>query len=266
MGQSLSRPASADGRGCHLRLSVNGLIAGGLAAAARFLPRAWRAAWAVLTLGVVTLVLAFSLRGPGLWIAALAASLVARGALWRLASGRGRPGPGGLQLGVMEARLAGVWILAGLFLGIIALLALVVLLCGAYAVASAGRGFDPAQIATWAPAITRRGRLVLGVIGVFCAIGFVYAAARISLAEAATAGRSKLQVLSSFALTRGGALPLAIAHILLAAPVIGLLAWGASRGYRGAWVVAEGFAIGGLWLPMSVGLMAYAYDLCARQI
>jgi hypothetical protein len=244
---------------------VNGLIAGGLAAAARFLMRAWSAAWAALTLVVVTLILAFSFEELGFWIAALVASLVARGALWRLANGRDRLGPGGLQLGAMETRLAGVWVLSGLFLGIIALLALVILLCGAYAVASAGRGFDPAQIATWAPAITGTGRFVLGTVGVFCSVGFVYAAARISLAEAATASRSRLQVLSSFALTRGRALPLAAAHILLASPAIGLSAWGAGRSYRGAWVVAEGFAIGGVWLPLSVGLMAYAYELCAHQ-
>jgi hypothetical protein len=244
---------------------VNGLIAGGLAAAVRFLIRAWAAAWAALILVVATLIFALTLGGPAFWIAALVTSLIARGALWRLAIGRGRPGPGGLQLGAMEARLAGVWILTSLFLGIIALLALVVLLCSAYAVASTGQGFDPAQIATWAPAITGPRRVLLGIVGIFCAVGFVYASARISLAEAATASWSRLQVLSSFALTRGRALSLAVADILLASPVIGLAAWAASRSYRGGWTVTEGFAIGGVWLPMSVGLMAYAYDLCARQ-
>lgn len=241
------------------------MITGGLAAAGRFLTRAWVTAWAALTLSVVTLIPALSLGGLAFWIAAAAVSLIARGALWRLASGRGRPGPGGLQVGAMEVRLAGVWGLVGLFLSVIGLLALVFLLCCAYAIASAGRGFDPSQIASWAPAITGPGRAVLGAVGGLCAIGLVYAVSRISLAEAATAYRSKLQVLSSFALTRRRALSLAIAQLILAAPAIGLFVWGAARSSRGALAVAEGFVIGGLWLPMSIGLMAYAYDVCARQ-
>ncbi|HEY1879796.1 MAG TPA: hypothetical protein VGG68_07690 [Caulobacteraceae bacterium] len=244
---------------------MGGLVVGGIAAAARFLVRAWTAAWAALALDIAVLTLALSLGRPAFWIAAVAISLMARGALWRLASDHGRLGPGGLQAGILEVRLAGVWVLAGLFLGVIGLLALVALLCSAYAVASTGRGFDQAQIATWGPAIAGRGRLLLGVVGIVGAIGFTYAAARISLAEAATVNRKRLQVLSSFALTRGRALSLAIAHLLLALPLIGLAAWGAINGANGAWAMAGGLAIGGLWLPMSVGLMAYAYDLCARQ-
>lgn len=145
---------------------------------------------------------------PLAWIAALALALIARGGLWRLAMGQGRPGPGGLQFGAIEIRLAAVWALIVLFLSVLGLIAFVVLLCGAYAAASAGKGFNPTMVATWAPAIVGGGRLMLGAIAFLSILGLVFGAGRISLAEAASLDRGKVQVLSSFAMTRDRALPL----------------------------------------------------------
>lgn len=237
------------------------MIFGGLSAAARFLPRAWRACWASLILTSAAFAIALAGDWPLAWIAALALALVARGGLWRLASGQGRPGPCGLQFGAIEIRLAAVWALTVLFLSFLGLIAFVVLLCGAYAAASAGRGFNPTMVATWAPAIVGGGQVMLGAMAFLCILGLVFGAGRISLAEAASVDRDKVQVLSSFALTRGRTLPLVIANLVLAAPAIALAL--GLRGQIGAWTA--GLAIGGLWLPMSVGLMAYAYDVCVGQ-
>ena len=241
------------------------MIIGGLAAAAGFLPRAWRAAWASLTLAVVALTLALVGGGPASWIAVLAATLVARGALWRLASGKGQLGPGGLQFGALEVRLAAAWGLAALFLGIVVLLALVILLCAAYAAASTGKGFDPANVATWTPAIVGGGRLLLGSVAALCGLGVLFVAVRVSLTEAATVQRGRVQVLSSFALTRGREVSLTTANFVVATPAVGLAFWGATRGFSGVWAVVESLTIAGVWLPMSIGLMAYAYELSAGQ-
>ncbi len=240
------------------------MVIGGLDAAARFLPRAWRAAWGGLILASAAIALALAHGSLAVWFAALTMVLIARGGLWRLASGAKPVGPAGLQFGVIEARLAGVWLLSALFLGVLLLLAFVLLLCGAYAAASAGRGFDPANVASWVPAIVGGGRVLLGAIAGLCAAGIVFVAVRISLAEAATVHRSKIQVLAAFALSRGRTLALAAAYVIVAAPVIILAAWCMIHGYTNVWAAAEGLAVGGLWLPTSVGLMAYGFDLCAR--
>lgn len=230
-------------------------------AAARFLPQAWRACWVILILTSTAFAIGLAGGGPLAWSAALALALMARGGLWRLARGQGRPGPGGVQFGAMEFRLAAVWVLTVLFLVILGLLAVVVTLCGAYAAASAGKGFNPAVVASWAPAIVGGGRVLLGAIAFLCILGLAYGAGRLSLAEAASVDRGKVQVLASFALTDGRALGIVLANVVLAAPAIGLVL--GVHGRPGAW--AAGLTIGCLWLPMSVGLMAYDYDVCAGQ-
>ncbi|HEY5288722.1 MAG TPA: hypothetical protein VIJ59_01685 [Caulobacteraceae bacterium] len=236
------------------------LIIGGLGAAARFLPLAWRASWAMLALTAVATGLALG-QAPVWWLAAAVLAIVTRGGLWRLALDLGRPGPSGYQLSAIEARLAAVWALSGLFLAILAMLTLVVLLCCAYAAASAGLGFNGAEVATWTPAIQGGGRVLLGAAGALGAAGMVYAAARISLAEAASVAREKVQVLSAWTLTRRRAFGLAVANLAVAAPAIVL--W-LARGAGWPWLVAESFVIVWLWLPMSIGLMAYAYQAAEK--
>jgi hypothetical protein len=80
---------------------------------------------------------------------------------------------------------------------------------------------------------------------------------RLSLAEAATAARGRAQVLSTWPLTRGRILRLLVANIVIATPIVAA-AFCPVAGWPGA--VARGVAFGGLWLPLGVGLMAYAYD------
>lgn len=203
--------------------------------------------------------------GPAtLWlIAAFGLSLVARGALWRLALQHGRPGPGGLQIGAVERRLAAVSALTCVFLAILTLLLFVALLSIAYAVASAGRGFDPANIGTWGKAVDARGRLVVSVATIAGAGAIVLAAIRISLAEAASVAGDKVRVLSTWGLTRGRLAAIGGGNLLLAIPpTAALLAMrvgmAANAGALASPLICS-VVLAGVWLPMHVGLMAYVY-------
>jgi hypothetical protein len=240
-------------------------VIGGVVAAARFLPVAWRASWAALALAGVAVALALAGGGGGWWLAAAPLALITRGGLWRLALGEGRAGPGGLQWGRIETRLAAAWALTALFFAILGMLLLVVLLCCAYAAASAGRGFDPAQVATWTPAIDGRGRVLLGAVAAAGGGAMVWAALRTSLAEAASVARGKVQVLAAWPLTRGRTLGLLAAHLAIAAPAI-LAALPRPAGPPSwPWAIFEAAAIAGLWLPMNVGLMAYGLEASNQQ-
>ena len=189
-----------------------GLIAGGLDAAWRFLAPAWRGAWAAMTLGgaMTGLWLVAGLGGvsigwrAGSLVVAGATVLIAQGALWRLALGEGRPGPGGLQWGGPELRLLAVWLLSAAFLGVLALLVFVVVLCFAYAAASAGVGFVASDAATWGPAVDARGRIVVSAVGLSGAAALVWAATRISFASSASVATGRVQVLSTWPLPAAG--------------------------------------------------------------
>lgn len=234
-----------------------------LSAASRFARLAWRdkLGWRVFIVGVFwALALVFPERPQ--WPAfAVAASLVASASLYRQAvSGRA----GGLFAACV--RLAAVWLLSLAFFAVLAALLLVVFLASAYAVASAGVGFDPAQVRTWAPAIDDRGRVVLGLIAAFGLSLLGWAMSRIALASAATSASGRIQVLTTWPLTRGQGWRLLLQRLLIAAPVLILapLALHAARSAfgPGAWMLgaAAGAAIGALWLPLNCGLMAYIYS------
>jgi hypothetical protein len=262
-----SRPA---GRGGDIRLTSDlRLIAGALGAAVRLTAQAWRRAWAALALAAIVLA-AWMLAAGGVsmglpapvWLAAAAgATLVARAALWRLAAGPTTSGP-------VELRLAAVWGLSGLFLGVLALLLFVALLCFAYAAASAGRGFDAANVATWAPAVSQRGGLIVTAAAILGGAGWVWAAARISLAEAASVARGRVQVLSTWALTRGRVATILAGNAVLAAPpAVAFILLPAHGGGLGPIVgrALQSLLLAGLWLPMNVGLMAYVFDNCTGK-
>ncbi len=255
------------------------MIAGGVAAI-RFVAPAWRGASAVLllTAGAFGGLLTAAGWGEaaawrGAWLAAaLLVATVARGALYRLALGRPGVGPGGLQWRGAEGGLLAVWLLGAVFLFILGLLAFVALIASAYAVASAGAGFVAADPATWGPAVDGRGRLVVGAVGVVGAAALLWAALRLSLAAAASVARGRVQVLSAWPLTRRYAwtigLALALALALIAAPLALLLAALSFAGgalkpappiVAAAVGFAQGLVVAGLWLPMTVGLMAYLY-------
>jgi hypothetical protein len=152
--------------------------------------------------------------------------------------------------------LAAVWALCGLFLAVLALLFLVTLLAGAYAAASAGPGFDPGRVSTWAPAIQGRGRWLLGALALAGGAGLVFAAGRISLAEAASLSGGRVAVLSTWALSRGALAAILIGNAIIAVPpaVLFLVAPPGP-----VWRGLQGLVLATVWLPMNVGLMAYVF-------
>jgi hypothetical protein len=255
-------------------MSRQSLIVGALLSAVRFLAPAWTRAWGPMTSAVAVMAVAWTLWATSaawrpLAVAALiVAALLAEGALYSVALGQRRSGPAGMGLGLAAARIGAVWSLTVVFLFVLGLLAFVVILAFAFAVATSGHGFVMAQPATWATAVDGRGRVVVGVVGSFCLAGLTWAGVRVSLGAAASVALGRIQVLSSWPTTRGlvgvivlgrlvlGAIPFGFAAAVLwasaswaAAGLAGLLAAG----------LAAGGAIAGLWLPTSVGLMAYLY-------
>jgi hypothetical protein len=163
----------------------------------------------------------------------------------------------------VEGRLAAVSTLTCVFLAILILLLFVVLLCLAYAAASAGRGFDAANVGTWGKAVDARGRLVVSVATMAGAGAIVLAAIRISLAEAASVAGDKVQVLSTWGLTRRRLAAIGGGNLLIAIPPTAVLlatrvGMAANAGAL-AWPLICGVVLAGVWLPMHVGLMAYVY-------
>jgi hypothetical protein len=247
------------------------LIVGGLEAAGRFVAPAWRGAWGAMLLAGIAWAIwsATRIERPNsawatvsLFGAALAL-LAAQGSLWRMALGQGRPAP---RLGRTELRLLIVWLLTVTFLGVLGLLLFVGVLCAAYAVASAGAGFVVADPSTWAPAVDSCGRVVVSILGLSGGAGLVWAASRIALAWAATMAEQRVQVLSTWPLTKRRAWLIALSKILVGAgPATLLLSvalarrsrWGAEP--HSIWLLslADGLVIAGLWLPLNIGLMTY---------
>jgi hypothetical protein len=258
-------------------MTSRALITGGLGFAWRFLRPAWERAWGAIAIASLMFAAIAALTfQPRLtaWrfqilIVAVAAALVAEGGLLRLALGRGRLGPAGLQWGMTEWRLLTVWGLTAVFLFVLGLLAFVTLLACAFAVASSGQGFIVAAPATWARAVDGRGRAVVAVIAGLVLAGLIWAAARVSLGAAASVDRGRVQLLASWPDTRGVVAPLVAARLFAGLAPIGFAAVVLSMASRAqgrpdllAWCasLAAGTAIAGLWLPLSVGLMAYFYQ------
>jgi hypothetical protein len=251
-----------------------GIAASG--AAWRFLAPAWRRAWAAMLIAGGLLGGSWAL---GLWsplspwrfetlLVVAAAAAMAEGALYRVALGKDRPGPGGLQWGRPEWRLSAVWVLTAAFLFVLGMLGCVVVLAMAFGMASAGPGFVMAAPATWAGAVDVRGRIVVAAVSAVCLGGLIWAGTRVSLGGPASIDRDKVQLLATWAASRRLVLPILVGRLLLGAAPLGLagaaiLAVTSRRDLSAPilWTLsaAAGLALAGLWLPLSVGLMAYLY-------
>jgi hypothetical protein len=259
---------------------TNGSLSIAAAGAAwRFLATAWTRAWAAM---LITGALLGAPLALGLWsprspwrlaaLLALAASAaMTEGALYRLALQKGSPGPGGLQWGRPEWRLGAVWGLSVLFLLVLGALALVILFFAALGVAASGPGFVMSEPATWVGAVDGPRRRVVGVVAAFCVAGLIWAATRIALGAAASIDRGRVQLLATWADSRRLAAPILLGRLLLGVAPIGFAAvvlWRLSRANHASavwsWVasLAAGLAVAGLWLPLSVGFMAYLYRRC----
>jgi len=238
-------------------------VVAGLRAALKFAPTAWRRRWWVLAPVCLAWALAMSSRTAAWTDLSLVFTLVGSAALYRIAI----PGSASaLAAGV--GRIAIVWLLTLAFFAVLASLLFVVFLSSAYAVASAGVGFDASDVRTWAPAVDDRGRVVLAVVAVIGLSLLSWAMTRVALASAATVATGRVRVLSAWPLTRRIGWSLLGARVAIGAPAVGVavLAIGAPRVggaamAPGAWMLSAlaGLIIGGVWLPLNTGLMAYIY-------
>jgi hypothetical protein len=235
-----------------------------LRAAWRFTPAAWRRAWAILIPASLTWMVALSPVRAGPWTAlAVAVTLMASAELYRIAT------PQAVSArGAAVGRLAIVWLRTLAFFAVLGSLLFVVFLSSAYAVASAGAGFDAAEVRTWAPAIDDRGREVLGAVAAVGVSLLSWAMTRIALAPAATAAAGRVLVLNAWPLTRGIGWALLAVRVAIAVPAVGVAALalraphvGGAATSSGAWMLGSvaGLVIGGVWLPLNTGLMAYIY-------
>ncbi|HXV01041.1 MAG TPA: hypothetical protein VG166_11130 [Caulobacteraceae bacterium] len=201
--------------------------------------------------------MAWRLAGGPWVILAVLGMLISRAVLWRRVLGGVDE-----RLPASVARLAAAWLLGGLFLAMLLLLLLVTLLACAYAVASAGPGFDAKNVATWANAIQGRGRWPLGAAALAGCAGLIFAAGRISLAEPASLAEGRIQVLSTWALSRRTWPAILIGNAVIAAPGAALFLTGPATPL---WRGLQGVILAGVWLPMNVGLMAYVFERSGAQ-
>ncbi|MBV8593764.1 MAG: hypothetical protein JOZ27_05645 [Caulobacteraceae bacterium] len=202
--------------------------------------------------------------GCGLLEAALlvAAVVVAQGALWRVAM------PGG-QGPALEGRLLAANLLTVLFLTILAALLSFLLLATAYAVASAGLGFDAGRTATWAPAIAGPRRMVAGGVALAGMASWLWAASRVSLAAAATAADRRVRMIDTWTATRGRAWAILAGRLIVAAPALALVVVMLTIAARAPSNLRNGTAAVGtlcvtlLWLPLDTGFVAAAWTRLA---
>ncbi len=225
------------------------------------------------TFGVLTMVMLVNMAGwfmgsnPAAALVRLVAALVsvmAAGALLRLAfvdehpgDATFRVGPLGLQWGMPEWRLLGGLALLG-FLTLLAFLAwlMAVFIFGAAAVVASGS--QTAQAGHPSPAaLQTAGALAVVVL----AIG-IWIAVRVCLYPAATVSLSRLQVFSTWTLTKGQFWPILAATLLLSLPAIVLSALAthvtahSSTALLGLlWSAVNAF----VELPLLNGLYAYLY-------
>jgi hypothetical protein len=261
-------------------------ITEGTSAAFGFFGRTWRRAFVVLGLtGLLAAptVAAILFRDLAmivpLYSAHLLVIVMAQGALLRinqtekdpLAPG---PGWGGLQWGALEWRLLGVFALRVALFGVLGALLLVVmgaLYIGA-AAAVAGAGHSVAEVARTRGAVDPAVSAIVSIAALAGLVGLTWVAIRLYLAPAATAALGRVQLLSTWPVTRGHAWPILGSVVLVMAPLIlsglairaGRVLLSVRFAQHRTDAAILGLIIGlvhaFLVLPVSVGLMCYVYD------
>ena len=165
-----------------------------------------------------------------------------------------------------EPRLLASFALFCLFLSVVGLLFFVIILCVAYAVASAGHGFDAKQVTTWAGAVDARGKIVGSVAFLIGLAWLAWAKMRVSLFAASTVAEGRVAMLSTWPYTRGLVLPMLGARLVLLAPAV-LLCWavwaltaGLPAPWR-PWLASAGWiaALSLVAMPLQVGAGAAFY-------
>lgn len=259
-------------------------------AAFGFLGRSWlRAGGALALTGLLGGAAAIALvnrefaRTWLLVLAYLLAAAMAQGGLFRIAYTERHPadlshaiGFGGLQWGAVEWRLLGVTLLRTMLFSLLGALVLTLLLAVyiGLAAAEAGPGLPVADPAHWRHTLSWLSWTVMAGLGLAGAAGLCWIGLRLYLAYPATVARGRVQLLSTWPLTRGHVWSIlggVILVTLLPAAALatvarvgrGLLAlsdWGDSRMAFGAVGLAACLSQALLLPPLGVGLMSYLYD------
>ena len=187
---------------------------------------AWRpalgACWAALAVAVVLAVAASWLPGPARPLAALVATVLAEGALFRRAFARA-PGFNGLRWGRDEWRLLGARLLVLGLVGLIGSILLVVIGAVVLGVArTAAPGLDVGSAQAWKDALAGAGPagFVVGLAPLAGLAVLVWLSLRLSLIAPATIAQGGVRVLSAFPLTKGRVLLLLAVSLMLAAPAV----------------------------------------------
>ncbi len=191
-----------------------------VAAAWRGLAAALRRAWAILGLAVLAAsVAALGVLPPaagfGILLICIAAAVISQVTLARQYLAETKP----RSISIAALQVAASWLLAGIFLCILLSLVLVVAACLGYGTESAGVGFKGQDPTTWMKAVDGRGRIVLDVVAVVGSTGMAWVAGRIGLFVVATVAAGRIQMLSTWPLTRGRAWHLIAALVLALGPV-----------------------------------------------
>lgn len=201
--------------------------------------------------------------------AAFLAGIMANAALLRLAFAEGaganpdfRIGPQGFQFGMPEVRLIGAWLLLILF-GFIALLFMVLLAAlvdvGVIFSHGGGAALTPDQ-AVKSPEMLLTSRVLVMIFGVLALWVYV----RVFTYPAATIAAQRVQVFSTWRMTRGHGLAVLAAVLIVFSPVLvidGLLF--AAQGRPGpalALAVLSAAAHAFVVIPLLCGLSAYFYQ------
>lgn len=256
-------------------------LAPALSAGLGFWRTALRRAWgALLLLTMVSIAgVMETVQGVGwAWILVtsmveLLATVVACGALFRIALSRDKPGPAGLQWSKVEWRVLGAMALT-FFLILLILLAIVFVIMLLLAVLYVG--FGAASIPSPKDLSSTPAGQALIAAGGLGGLVLLWVLVRLSLAAPATVDRGAIQVFSTWPFSRGRTLTLFLIAILLGLTIFLRLGlpmlipnWAGSRPGTGG--AATGLRVlasllGGLvQLPILAGALAYVYRRSAED-
>ncbi|WP_369059146.1 hypothetical protein ABOZ73_16155 [Caulobacter sp. 73W] len=247
--------------------------------AVRFWSRSWRNAAGALGLAALALIVYSVTTTPLLMGAAygiyVVATLMAQGALFRVAFADRLgmpPAPkaaplAGLQWGPMEGRLAVTLILMAILFAIVVAVGVILLAAIIVGFASRGGKADFGSPESIVQAMGPGGSFAMTMVLIIAAFLFVWMTIRLSLALPATAAEGKVRLISTWDLTKGNALRIFVAYMVISAPVLlvtvvaALIAEGrpdpaSSR----IWLNAAGSAVAVVfYLPITVGLVSFIY-------
>lgn len=251
-----------------LRLNLRTALVDGV----RDMPRMWRGAWAVLALAFAVGLVALwfgphQVAGQVAWLAVGLLTLMAITALARLGvrSDEAGVGPGGLQFGGSELRVAAAFLLNLVFVGmILSVLALFVLaIAGA---AGLGDAIELGKdVAIQAPSgdIPAWRLWVTGAIALGALTALLLLIARLSLFAQATVAHRAVVSVRTMAMTRGAGWKLLAGILITETPKMALIAAGA-LGWLPGHVAAVAWAVVLVWVqaPLTAGFFGAAW----RQI